>query len=284
MGVNVDPLVLGLLEDFFQIFQVVARNEDRLSLFNSQRNRGRDRVSIIAGVGGVEQLHRLQVDFAAFHGQTDAVVHCKIGPDRGRHRFLDKGVNLFRFLSEDGRMIRIGGHALDTVNQKFPQGEDVRVDVRGRPDADGFAPGHQVRRRAFRPKRGRPLGEVDMAAGGPDGLGERVSSTDRLTDQIDKSVRVEIDIGQRGKNRLADKAVGLDIDHAVFAPFNGDKRQSLNRIPQQILKGSDIGLFAADADFGTPFALGRLLALITEHILPPWIYGWTCQTFQLPSM
>ena len=55
MGVDVDALALGLLEQFVQVLQVVAGDEDALALDRRDANGGRLRMAVGAGVGRIEQ-------------------------------------------------------------------------------------------------------------------------------------------------------------------------------------------------------------------------------------
>ena len=74
VGVDVDPLPLGLLEQLFEVPEVVAGDEDRLPLLRPEGDRRGDRLAVGAGVGRVEDLHRPEVDLAAFHHQGQRLV------------------------------------------------------------------------------------------------------------------------------------------------------------------------------------------------------------------
>ena len=41
------------------------------------------------------------------------------------------------------------------------------------------------------------------------------------------------------------------------------------RVEEEILERGHLGIFAADALYGTAFAFGRLLTLVTKHFRPP---------------
>jgi len=69
MGVDVDALVPGLLQEHGQILEVVTGDQDALAGDMAQRHRGGDRMTVGAGVAGVQQLHGPEVDLAAFEGE-----------------------------------------------------------------------------------------------------------------------------------------------------------------------------------------------------------------------
>ena len=96
VGVDVDPLALGLLEQLFEHAQVVARDEDRLARLGAELNRGRHRVAVAVGVGLVEQFHGDQVDAAAFHGEADEIHQTQAGVESGGQRLVGEGVDLRR--------------------------------------------------------------------------------------------------------------------------------------------------------------------------------------------
>ncbi len=74
VGIDVDPLAFGLLEQDFQVFQVVAGNQNSLALPGPQRHLGRRRMTINASVAGIEQLHGPEINFSAFEDQTNPII------------------------------------------------------------------------------------------------------------------------------------------------------------------------------------------------------------------
>ena len=73
VGVDVDPLAFGLLEQFFQHLQVMAGYQDGLAGLGAELYRGRNRVAVGIGVGVVQKPHDGQVVLAALHGKPDEV-------------------------------------------------------------------------------------------------------------------------------------------------------------------------------------------------------------------
>jgi hypothetical protein len=91
-------------------------------------------------------------------------------------------------------------------------------------------------------------------------------------DQFHESIRIKVDIGQRGKNGFTGKMVNGYIPDADISTFCRHLGQSFYRINQKILKGGDIRLLSADTDFCTPLAFCRLFTLKTKHGWPPLFY------------
>ena len=86
-----------------------------------------------------------------------------------------------------------------------------------------------------------------------------------VVDQGDEPVRIEIDIGQGGKNGFAGEGVDGRVTDTDLGPGDRHLGNPLGRINEKVLKGCHIGLLAAYADLGASFAFGRLLALKTKH-------------------
>ena len=88
---------------------------------------------------------------------------------------------------------------------------------------------------------------------------------DGVVDQGDEPGRIEIDIGQGGENGFAGELVDGRVTDIDLGPGDRHLGDALGRINEKVLKGGDVGLFAAYADLGASFAFGCLLALKTKH-------------------
>ena len=84
VGVDVDALALGLLQQKLQIAQIVAGNQDGLALTCAKRNRSRYGVAVLSCVGGVQKFHGAQVDFSTLKHPADPVFQPKIGTQGSR--------------------------------------------------------------------------------------------------------------------------------------------------------------------------------------------------------
>ena len=131
MGVDVDALAFGLLEDLFHHLQVVAGDQDGLAGLGAELNRGRYRVAVGVGVGGVEQPHDGQVLLAALHGEADEIHQAQVGIGGGGQRLLEEGHDFVIAPAQDHGVIHIGGHTLQAVHEDLDDGTDVFVDMLG---------------------------------------------------------------------------------------------------------------------------------------------------------
>ncbi len=111
MCINIDPFAFGLLEYFFQVFEVMSRNKDSFPFLCSKRYFGRDRVAIRFRVCSIKQFHCFQVDLAAFQDQTEPFVEAKPVLDDLGERLVYEIVDRLILFVEQGGMIGIGTDA-----------------------------------------------------------------------------------------------------------------------------------------------------------------------------
>ena len=131
VGVDVDPLAFGLLEELFQHLQVVAGDQDGLAGLGAELHRGRYRVAVGIGVGGIQKAHDGQVLLAALHGQPDKIHQAQVGIGGGGQRLLEKSHDFVIAPAEDHGVIHIGRHTLQAVHKDLDDGTDVFIDVLG---------------------------------------------------------------------------------------------------------------------------------------------------------
>ncbi len=143
VGVDVDAFALGLLQQGLQVLQVVAGDEDALALAVAEGNGRGDRMPVGSGVGGVEQLHGAQVGLAATHGHVDPGVEVQIVAQGARQPLVDEGGHGAIVLAKNIRMVGVGGHALDAVDDGLLEGLGVQVLVGHDGNAVGLALFHQ---------------------------------------------------------------------------------------------------------------------------------------------
>ncbi len=94
MGVYVDALALDLFEQHLQIVQIVTCDHDERSLLERGGNRCRHRITIRACVGGIQQSHAGEIDFAAFEDQAQPLFN-RMGVAQRLHT-LDEPCRHFR--------------------------------------------------------------------------------------------------------------------------------------------------------------------------------------------
>src|SRR5512147_1896294 len=89
-------------------------NENGFSLLRAERDFGGDGMAVSAGVAGIEYLHGPEIDLAALEYNPDPVGKTDIGPGHGRESLAHVCIDGIVRFSEDLRMIRVGGDALQS--------------------------------------------------------------------------------------------------------------------------------------------------------------------------
>jgi len=130
VGVDGNPLALGLLEQLFEVAEIVPGNEDRLPLLHPERNLGRDGMAVAARVAGVQQLHRPHVRLAALQDQPQAGVQIEGFVGQRRQAFVQEGVDRIVLLPQDLGVVRIGGDTLHAEEERVFQRNNVRIRAR----------------------------------------------------------------------------------------------------------------------------------------------------------
>jgi hypothetical protein len=268
VGVDVDALARSLIQEHGQIFQIMTGNEDGLAFLGPQGHFGGHRVAVGAGVAAVKQLHGLQVDLAAFQAQSDQFVHAQVfeALDQGA---LHEFVHALVLMTENGRVVGVGGHAFESVNEDLLQGAQVFVGFQRLGDAVLLALGDQAFQARGRGERG--CGGIDRDASlGLDGF----AVGDGFIYEHLKTGRVEIHVGQGREHAFIDEAVHGRVGHALGPGLHRDLRESLQGVDEKILQGRYVGLLAANADLGASGSFGGLFTLIAKHEgYPPLLGG-----------
>ncbi len=125
------PLPSVCLRSLLQHLQVVAGNQDGLAGLGAELHRGRHRVAVGVGVGGVEQPHDGQVLLAALHGEADKVHQPEVGVGGGGQRLLEEGHDFVIAPAEDHGVVHVGGHPLEAVHEDLDDGTDIFIDMLG---------------------------------------------------------------------------------------------------------------------------------------------------------
>ena len=272
--VYVDSLPLALLENLLQVLEVVAGNQDGLSLLGAQGDLRGNGMSVRTRVARVEKLHGPQVDPPAFQNQADPVVQAQVLSQGRGHAFMNEVVHNVVLLAENPGVVRIRGHTPDPEGQDLLERTDVRIDVRIRTEAHLLALLDHLLPGGCRLEGGRAFGEVGLAPGRLHLYRQFVPQFHAPANEGNKTIRIEIHIGECREDGFAREDVRLPVFHAHFAAFHRTNGQPLDRIGQKILQGRHIRLLAAYAYLGAPFAFCSLLALVTEHVvlLPSWVF------------
>ncbi len=230
VGVDVDALSGGLLEEGLQVFQVVSGDDDGgPGLDAAGDGRGR-RGTEGLGVGAVQHLHAGQVGGSDGHDLGEELVHTAVGAD-GAEALVDLSIDGSICVSEDHRVVGVCAHTAETEEDQGLQGADVLV---GSPEL-GHVHGLDVSGRFL---DGRDLGPQVRA--------------------------VEVDVAQGGEHGPDDHAVGLGGGLLAVQGLRQGHEGACQLILQQ---GSFCGLSADSGRSGAAFAARGLLALETEHLV-----------------
>ena len=280
MRVNIHALALALLEQVFQVLQIVAGDENRLALDGADIHHGRLGMAIGLRVGPIEQLHDLQVHLAGL--QDPAQNGVEVGrrapgtPGRRGNRG-PRGIGHTGriFVAQHQGVIGVGRGPFQSVERQFQQAGNVGPQDRlelgnphlfALPDQTGAVgrrlPGggpQKLLRRLARLDTGRFVKSAGLVAGRC-GLGQVFFN----------SGRVEIDVGHRGEQAFEHGPIDLRVANAELGRSMGVHRQSLGGMDQEVLQGGGLRFLAANADLLAPGALGGLFALVTKHVGIPF--------------
>ena len=78
MGIDVDASALGLFQKQLEVVQIVSGNDDKRSLFHTERNLSRLRYAKGFRICTVEQLHTGQVNLSKLHDQRKQLLHIPV--------------------------------------------------------------------------------------------------------------------------------------------------------------------------------------------------------------
>ena len=143
VGVDGDPLAGGLLEQFFEILQIVARDQDGLARLVPQGHHGGDGMPIGPGVAGVEQFHGPQGGFATLERHGEPVLEAHVVALDGRQGLMDIGIDRLVLPAQDLGVVRVGTDALETEERGVLEGEDIGIGGRVGFEAHGLGLLHE---------------------------------------------------------------------------------------------------------------------------------------------
>ena len=109
VGVDIDTFAFRLLQQQFQIVQVMAGHHDERAFFNIGCDFGRHRMAVGFGVGFIQQLHANQVNLTGFKNQRKKLVNGVFLSD-GLQRFIEKIIYLFILIAQHAGVMSIRSH------------------------------------------------------------------------------------------------------------------------------------------------------------------------------
>ena len=225
VGIDVDPPTRGLFQQQRQVLQIMAGNNHKRPLPDIRADPGGNRRAKGLRIRPVQQLHTLQIDAAELHNQREPLLHAVLPVD-GAQSLVKPVRHGFLLVSEIHGVVRIGGHALDSEQQRGAQGDNIRLSL---PEL------HQPAVSSAQP----PLLLNNPVPKSPDGT------------------VVKIDVGQRGEQAVDDQAAGL--------LFFRKLRKTDQLIDQIVLQSGSIRLLSAHTRADAPRISSRLLALKAKH-------------------
>ena len=264
--VNVDSLSCSGLEDHFEVLEVVAGDEDALSLEGRGADLCGNGVSVERSSSLLEQGHDLDVDLSHAEGVLQELVDVRGGLLRGQEgeRFLDESEDLVVHLSENLGVLAVGAESLEAVCDELLHSEGVLVrseSFHPLDDSDGLSLCGQVLNGVELCVDGlRPGLRVYVSPVGLDALllGELLEGGLCLGDVlggldaelVEEAVFVEIDVGQGREHSLENEEVHLEVfggsEKAVLVHEVGEDLELVHEI---ILLGGNGRSLSADTFF-----------------------------------
>ena len=248
----------------------MARNEDGLALHRSHAHLRGLGVAVRADVGGIEQLHDLEIHFPTLERRGGQLVRARAVLGQQIEHLMEKRVDLVVFLAEYLGMVCVRCRPLQAVGEQFLQaGDIVAQGFFSLCNADLLALCDESIQVAGRRPCGGAVERFGFAAGLLAGiLVEHLGAVAHFRSFQNQSLKprgVEVDVRHRGEQRFA----GEHVDLRVFRPQRSRSvcvhGQSFGRVQQEILQRRGLRIFAANASLGASRALSSLFALITKH-------------------
>ena len=255
VGVDIHPCPSCLFEEVGEVLEVVAGDEDARARACRGADRRDLRRPVGSGVRDIKEGEGLHANFTAREHVADHLVHGE-GLQRGSEPLLQKGRDLLILVAEDFGMVRVGADPFEPVDEEVA--ERLQVRVHGLPGGDDL----------LRLCRDRLLARRDPGAGRGllvPGRREGVTDTGRLLDRGLKTRRVEVHVGQGGKEAPRDEPPCPGVPAALLRRRKVPDREPFEEVDQDVLEPGGLRLLATDAAYGAAKALCRLFTLVAEH-------------------
>ena len=240
----------------------MARHQDCFACLGAQLDRCRYGVTVCLDVGLIKQLHGEIIDAAGIHRQADIGHQVEAVIKHRGHGLVGVGINLIGLFTENPGVICVSRVAFDAVHGDLSHRVDVRVDGE-------IFDAVQLTQFDLLVKGGW---EGPVLRGSRDGaiiIASQLpcfsAQANAFIDEFCYGLRVEVDVGDRGKETVDHEAVDLLVFGAFCAGFVGPEGNAFHGIDQQVLQGGYLGLLAADTDCSTTCSFGCLLTLVTKH-------------------
>ena len=244
VGVDIDALALGLLQQALGVVEVVAGDDDERPFLDGQRHFYRLGVAKRAGVGLVQLSHDpVGHDAGVLHQLEELVLVAFLG--QRPQRRAEKQVDLAIGIAQHPGVVRVGRHAPQAEQHEGLQALDVRV--RLLPQLFHVVVTHRRR----------------SGAGGSKRL---LFCLPHLVGELGHRLGVEVDVGDGGEQPFQQQQCLRRLDGLADVQQQGGKADESTGQP--VLRVRRLSRFAADARSARAAdAVGCLLTLITKHLL-----------------
>ena len=260
VGVYIHAGALGLIQQHFQVLQVMAGNQDTRVIAYADIHGGDFRIAVSTGVGTIQQGHALYAVFTGFQGQGNQIIHGQAVIQGSGQGALQESIYFGVILYQVVGMFAVGRQTFQTIGNHFPQGTDVFVF--GGQYANVLSFGIKF---AFFPV---PQGSFRQA-GLIGQLTQQLSFyLQSLFDFSNDGFPIEVGIGDGNEQVNSTQVVYFPADFLAFSTqFGGDGGQAFGHVDQQVLHSSYFRFLAAYAYNRAAFAAGSFLTLKTEHFI-----------------
>ncbi|SVK54170.1 Uncharacterised protein [Acinetobacter baumannii] len=249
VGVDIDVLPFGLLEQHAQIFEIVAGNQNGFPGHWAHVDRAGLRIAVGLGFTAIEDRHHVEVHLANAHGVVQQGIDvARPGAEPG-HESVVVGIELFVELAEHVRVFHIGRRAFQAIQTQQAQTVYVVADL-------GLVAVEGKLRRLLQQRRHSVAGQlqrrhrvIDAHAGiqQPATGGQRVAQQQGFPRVADDALGIEVDVGQGGEEGARGEAVDFVVDDAQRTRLQRPGGEALQRRHQQILQIRGFRRFAAHA-------------------------------------
>ncbi len=272
VGIDIDPGALGLVQQFLQVLEVMAADQDAGVGPHPDIDLGDLGMAVGRRIGLVEQGHGGHRGPPGLHHQGEHLVDRQFLRRRGQgleHEVAD----LILAVTEDHGVLGIGGDPLETDDQHLLQRAHILVGGAQHPDCPGLggevgggaAPGRLVGQRIAE------ILAVFRLVGSEKGRPQAVASPEPVLDHRHEAAVGPVGVGDGGEQPLEDELVVAAVGLAELSQPVAVDRHAAQDEEQHVLQVGGRLRLAADPLDRTAAVLGRFLALKAKHRRPPLV-------------
>ncbi len=129
MCVHINTGILRLVQQFLQIKQIMAGNQNTRPSSDADIDFRYFRIAKRLGIRRIEKRHRFDCRLSAFENQSDKLFGREFA-SRSSQSLEKELKNGFVCLTQHGRVIGVCGNPFDTVREQFAQRTDIFVFTR----------------------------------------------------------------------------------------------------------------------------------------------------------